>query len=67
MVKGEVIHIYRGILINSIVARGYLLDGKTGKSLGVANVEGREEGFLGIEEAGSGVASGVVELLRKYK
>jgi len=33
----------------------------------VANVEGREEGFLGIEEAGSGVASGVVELLRKYK
>ena len=67
VVKGEIIHIYRGTLSNSIVARVNLLDGKTGESLGVANVEGREEGFRGIEEAASGVASGVVELLETSK
>ena len=67
VVKGEVIHIYEGILINSIVVKVYLLDGATGRSLGVANVEGREEGLLGIEPAAEAVASGVVELLEKYK
>jgi hypothetical protein len=67
VMKGEVIHIYQGILTDSIIVRVQLLDGKTGNSLGKANVEGREEGLLGIKEAASGVALGVVELLNKYR
>ena len=67
VLKGEIIHINRGTLGNSIVARVNLSDGKTGEPLGVANVEGKEEGFLDIEEAASGVASGVVELLESSK
>jgi hypothetical protein len=67
VVKGEIIHIDRGTLSNSIVVRVNLSDGKTGESLGVANIEGREEGFNDIAEAASGVASGVVELLETPK
>lgn len=67
IVRGEVIHIDQGTLGNSIVVKVFLADGQTSQSLGLANVEGREEGFLGIEEAASGVASGVVRLLKEHK
>lgn len=67
VVKGEIIHIDRSILSNSIVVRVKLSDGKTGELLGVANVEGRQEGFLDIEEAASGVAAGVAKLLEPSK
>ena len=67
IVKGEVININQGTLSCSILVKVQLLDKETDKSQGVANVEGKHEGFPGIDEAASGLADGVFELLEKHQ
>jgi hypothetical protein len=67
IIRGEVIHINQGTLSSSILVKVRLLDKGTAKSQGAANVEGKQEGFLGIEEAASGLADGIMELLEKHQ
>ena len=67
IIEGEVIDIDQGTLSNSILLKVRLLDKQTGQSLGVANVDGKEEGFLKMDGAVSGLADGIVELLKKHR
>jgi hypothetical protein len=57
----------QGILSNFMRVRDYLLDEKTSEFPGVSNVAGKEGSFYGIDEAASGLANGIIELLKKYQ
>lgn len=67
ILMGSVIHTSSSLLRKNIIVKVELMDETTSQSIGMANINGQAEGARSLKAAASGIASGIIKLLKKYR
>ena len=67
ILTGSVIHTSSSLSRKNIIVKIELMDKTTSQSIGMANINGQAEGALDFKAAASGIAFGIIKLLKEHR